>query len=256
MDHPSRIDAHFVVGGASHDFDFVRLEILKLLAEIPEVRTTVCSDFSESARLKDCRFLVTYTCNVDPDPKAESALERFVGGGGRWFVLHATNSLLEWTEAGVASRHSDRPFFDIIGSAFIAHPPIGAYTVKPTETDDPLVAGIEPFVIEDELYLYDMLGPVEVLLETEFHGQAPGFTRVDWTGGPAKHPVMYRRKYGEGEVLFLSPGHARGHYDAPHRTPFYPNIERGAWTEPVYYDLLRRGLRWASGTDTAKARAA
>ena len=42
----SRIDAHFIIGGKYHDMDTPRIEILKLLAEHPEVRTTVACDFS------------------------------------------------------------------------------------------------------------------------------------------------------------------------------------------------------------------
>jgi len=29
----------------------------------------------------------------------------------------------------------------------------------------------------------------------------------------------------------------------------YPMIERGAWQTPVFYELLRRGLRWAQKVD-------
>jgi hypothetical protein len=29
--------------------------------------------------------------------------------------------------------------------------------------------------------------------------------------------------------------------------PVYPRTERCAWEEPVYYELLRRGIRWAAG---------
>jgi hypothetical protein len=54
-----RIDAHFVAAGKYHDIDFARLEVLKLLAEHPEIRTTVAMDFSNTERLEQCQFLVT-----------------------------------------------------------------------------------------------------------------------------------------------------------------------------------------------------
>jgi hypothetical protein len=28
----------------------------------------------------------------------------------------------------------------------------------------------------------------------------------------------------------------------------YPRVERCSWQLPVFYELLRRGLRWARGT--------
>ena len=94
----------------------------------------------------------------------------------------------------------------------------------------------------DELYLSDFSADVEVLLKTSFGGAAPGFVRDTWD--EANHPVLYRRRLGAGEVLYFTPGHARGHYDAPHRTPFYPVIERGAWDQPAYREVLRRCLLW------------
>ena len=56
---PTRIDAHFVAAGRYHDIDFARLEILKLLAEHPEIRTTVACDNCDTGRLNERRFLIT-----------------------------------------------------------------------------------------------------------------------------------------------------------------------------------------------------
>ncbi len=69
------------------------------------------------------------------------------------------------------------------------------------------------------------------------------FARADWPD--AEHQVMYLRKYGGGEVLYLSLGHARGRYDMRPLSDRYPFVERGAWALPVFHDLLRRGIRWA-----------
>ena len=53
----TRIDAHFIAAGKYHDIDSPRLEILKLLAEHPHIRTTVACDYSGLERLDACRFL-------------------------------------------------------------------------------------------------------------------------------------------------------------------------------------------------------
>ena len=38
------------------------------------------------------------------------------------------------------------------------------------------------------------------------------------------------------------------------RMDVYPKVERGSWELPVYYELLRRGLRWAiGGLDAVRA---
>ena len=83
-----------------------------------------------------------------------------------------------------------------------------------------------------------------MLLETEFEGEATGF--VDHTWPNAKHPVFYLHPVGAGEVLYLTLGHCRGHYDMqPMNRVLSKTPEKGSWALPVFYDLLRRGLDWA-----------
>src|SRR4030095_12948581 len=57
--------------------------------------------------------------------------------------------------------------------------------------------------------------------------------------------VMYLHAEGRGEVLYLTLGHCRGPYDMRPLIDVYPRTERCAWESPVYYELLRRGIRWA-----------
>ena len=85
------------------------------------------------------------------------------------------------------------------------------------------------------------------LLETTWSGDARGFVEHDWTEGPDRHLVMYLRELGDGAVLYNTLGHCRGHYDMVPVVDYYPNIERGSWEHPAYYELLRRSLRWARG---------
>ena len=119
--------------------------------------------------------------------------------------------------------------------------PIAPYTVAPC-SDDPLVAGIEPFEADDELYLCEYHRPLEPLLDTRFTGKAPGFAEEEW---PDDEPrlVMYRKTQGEGAVLYLTLGHCRGHHDMRPLMDHYPQIERGAWELPAFHELVRRGLR-------------
>ena len=94
--HMGRIDAHFVAAGKYHDIDFARLEVLKLLAEHQNIRTTVAMDYSNTERLSACQFLVTYTCDVLPTPEEVTAIKAFLDKGGRWLALHGTNSILRF----------------------------------------------------------------------------------------------------------------------------------------------------------------
>lgn len=241
-----RIDAHFVAAGKYHDIDFARLEVLKLLAEHGEIRTTVANDYSDVARLAACRFLVTYTCDLMPTVEQAAAIRAFLEAGGRWLALHGTNSILRFTDAGVDSPEERPDVMEMLGSQFKAHPPIGApFHVKVTDKDHPLTRGLEDFDVVDELYLMKTLAPIQVLMQTSFTGEATGFVDADWDD-PAV-PVLYLRQLGQGGVLYNTLGHCRSHYDLTELMPFWQHPERCAWNYPVYYEMLRRGIRWATG---------
>lgn len=248
-----RIDGHVVVGGMAHDFDSVRLDLLTLAAEDNRLRLRVSSSFEEvgdGAAAPDPTFLISYTCNVAPSDIAISRLQNFLAGGGRWVTLHATNALLDWRPEGVAGAPITHPFLSLMGSSFQAHPPLGQFTVEPVSAH-PVVAGLGPFDVEDELYLADLDGAAEVLMATRFSGMAPGFIRSDWRDDDPVRPVVYLKQVGAGTILHCALGHRRGHYDAPHRTPYLPVCEDGPWKTPAFRMLLRRAIAWAARTDPA-----
>jgi len=239
--------AYFVCGGRYHDMDFARARILELLLEHENVRTRVAEDFRDTDAIAEADFLVTYTCALEVDEKQQGALHDFVAAGGRWFALHGTNSVLEFlSDGGVRAPRTHDRLMQTLGSRFLAHPPIGMFEVRNARPEHPLVAGIEDFEVEDELYLCEYLGEVESLLETRFTGKAPGFADGEW---PDDDPrlVMYLHPEGKGEVLYLTLGHCRGKYDMRPLMDVYPRVERCAWEYPVFTELLRRGLRWAKG---------
>lgn len=241
-----RLNCLLVAGGKWHDIDFARLELLKLLAEDQRVRVRVLEDYSNLEALEQADFLVSYTCDVTPSLTEQEALRRYVQGGRRWLALHGTNSILRFMEDDTIDTPNWAPvFMDTLGSIFQAHPPIAPYRVEPTGVEHPLVEDIEAFEVEDEQYLVQVTAPIEVLLDTEFEGHAGRFRANPWKKD--RHPVLYLRHLGEGAVCYLTLGHCRGHYDLQPLMDFYPKIERGAWELPVFYELLRRGLRWAKG---------
>lgn len=244
------VQVHLVCGGVFHDFDFARLEILKLLSEWDRVRTTVGQDYSDVTALSRSDVLVTYTCNVAPTAEQIQALRTFIERGGRWFALHATNAVTEWLsgpgeEPRVDTPDLPAPFIDMLGSQFKAHPPLGErFWVRASEPVHPLAEGIGPFQADDELYLSSYRSGNIPILETRWKGDVPYFTEGSWPEESA-HLVMYLRPTDLGGVLYLTLGHCRGHYDFRPVYPYYPKVERCSWDLPVFYHLLRRGLGWA-----------
>jgi uncharacterized protein len=240
--------ALLVCGGRYHDFDFARLELLKLLGETPDLRTRVAEDYRDLEAIRQADFLVTYTCDVKASEGEEQTLADFVAAGGRWLALHGTNSVMEFTRGGVSAPRTHPLLMRTLGSQFVAHPPIGRFRVKVSQPEHALVAGIEDFEVEDELYLCELYDGNELLLETRFVGQAPGFVECEWPNDTPR-PVMYLRRVGRGEVLYNTLGHCRGRYDMRPVMDVYPRIERCAWEQPLFYELLRRGIAWASARE-------
>lgn len=252
-DYKKKISAILVAGGLWHDIDFARLELLKLLAEDERVRVRVFENYEDATKaLGDADFLVTYTCNVRPSEEAQIALRTFLKSGKRWYALHGTNSILEFltpdVDYGKGQLNVNAPdvapiYMDLLGTRFISHPQIEPYKVHITQPNHPMVEAIEPFETTDELYLLEKRGEIDMIMHAEFEGEAPGFVVKDWE--KAEHAVLYTHKVGKGEVLYLTLGHCRGHYDMTDMMEYYPNVDRCAWDLDVFYTLLRRGFDWA-----------
>ena len=237
------VPVHFVAAGKYHDIDFARLEVLKLFADEPRIRATVAMDYSNIDRLRESRLLVTYTCDLMPTEVEAAAIREWLYAGGKWLALHGTNSILRFLEDGRVDAPDERPdVMALLGTQFVAHPPIGPMNVRVVQPDDPLVAGESDFETVDELYLSRTTGEIDVLLDTGFEGEATGFVDKDWP--ETRVPVLYRMRHGAGEVVYYTLGHCRGHYDVPVFTPFWPHPERCSWNYPVHTRLLRRMIAW------------
>lgn len=242
-----RIDGYLVVGGLYHDLDFVRLELLKLLNEDERLRIRVGENYADTEAIARSDFLVSFAVDVLPSEAQQRFLKDYITGGARWFALHGTNSIIEWTPKGkVAAPRTAPEFMKLLGSQFIAHPPIMEFDVIPTQPDHPLVTGIDTFRTSDELYLSELHDPDEILLHCYYNGKAQkGFVEEDWFSDEPR-PVMYLKRTGQGEVLYLTLGHCRGKWDMQPLVEEYPNIERCSWETPQYRELLRRGIQWAA----------
>ena len=178
-----RIDAYLVCGGKYHDFDYARLELLKLLAEDDHIRVQVAQHFGDVEAITSADFLVTYTCDVRPSTEQQQAIRDWVKRGGRWLALHGTNCTLD-PPTGADGRLYTAPrvfpvWADTLGSQFVSHPPIEPYVVSrsPGAANDPLVAGIESFEANDELYLMEHHGDLDPVARDALVGHHPGLRR-------------------------------------------------------------------------------
>jgi uncharacterized protein len=150
--------------------------------------------------------------NVSPTGNApwmtdeiEEAFRDYVRGGAGLLVIHN----------GTAGYREQAVLRELMGGAFLKHPPQCPVTVEP-KAGHPLTAGSTPFTLVDEHYFMELddLQADLFLTTTSEHGAYPG----GWT-----------RNEGAGRVGVLSPGH---------------NLE--VWLHPSYKALILNALRWCS----------
>ena len=101
------------------------------------------------------------------------------------------------------------------------------------------------FKVDDELYLCKFHGDHQTLLHTHWSDPVGNFLRDHWMKDTGVQPVLYIHGHGAGQVLYLTLGHCRGKYDMQPYIEEYPVREEGAWKTDEFYELLRRGIRWA-----------
>jgi type 1 glutamine amidotransferase len=249
MDTAARVDVVLVAGGRWHDFGFARLQLLTELDRHDVVRTTVRDDYSDLASIQSAAALVTYTCDVRPSVEQADALAAWLEAGGRWLALHGTGSAVDPPTADRPYRFSTPRVIDrlvgLLGGQFLAHPPIGPYTVEVTDPQHPIVAGLASFTTLDELYVCEMHPPVDVLLHTDFDGECPGFVEGS-RPSQVRQPVMWQKVRGAGAVTFLTLGHCCGRWDAAdHGVTDTGVVDRSAWDAPGFRTVLARTTGWA-----------
>lgn len=242
-----RVDAVLVCGGVWHDFDYARHELLGELAAFEQVRTRVFEDYANLDAIAAADFLVTYTCNVRPDEQQQEALVEYVGRGGRWLALHGTHSAIDPRDPS-GLYHTPRALgrvADVLGGQFLAHPPIEPYPVEVTAPDHPLVAGIERFVVRDELYVLELRPPIEVLLHARYTGPCRGFAEGDIIDDEPR-PVLYLKQTGRGSVCYFTLGHCRGRFDMQSAgIDDYGRRDFGSWAVPEFRTVLGHCVHWA-----------
>ncbi len=216
----------------NHDFDFARVRLAEAMYAAGNIRTDAASNYDDSTNIEAASMLVSYTSQVPVSDEGCAALQRFLENGGRWLALHASNSVRD-----------NALLPGILGSRFITHPSYRGFGVSVSKPSDPLVEGIAPFELVDEIYCIEEGPDIEVLLHTRWGGEALGGRQIE----EGVRPLMYGHRVGNGGVLYLALGHANRPFDkARPDLPDQPD-RRGPWDLPVYKELIRRGIEWAAG---------
>ncbi|MEM9983820.1 MAG: ThuA domain-containing protein [Bacteroidota bacterium] len=107
----------------------------------------------------------------------------------------------------------------MVGGQWVAHPggKIEKYEVNVVDPQDPIMDGIEDFVVPNTEQYFMLVDPnVHVLASTTFSGE-----HAYWIDGSTM-PVIWKKYFGEGRIFFTSIGHfAKDLENPPVKTTLY-----------------------------------
>jgi type 1 glutamine amidotransferase len=163
--------------------------------------------------LNDYSAVVLYTTGKETRGADIDALEAWVEAGGALVGIHcATDSFSD-----------DPDFVALFGGKFRTHPAQLDIALEIVDAAHPIMAGITPFTVHDELYLFSDYNPNRVHLLAQ--------TRSFDDNGPV--PLAWTREQGSGRVFYLSLGH-----------------NPSSLADPNWRKLFCNGVEWAVGNRT------
>lgn len=112
----------------------------------------------------------------------------------------------------------------MVGGQWVEHPGgIIDYTVNIVKPEDPIVAGLSDFKMHSEQYYMHTDPGNEVLATTTVSGDT-----YPWIAGTVM-PAVWKRRYGEGKVFYMSLGHVASDFKVPE-----------------VMEIIKRGAAWAA----------
>jgi type 1 glutamine amidotransferase len=234
-----------LIGDRYHNPDYIRVSLDKVLNEL-KIPVDYTIDYAglSASQLKNYQLLlilrdgmiwpdgylgpdayVAYQADLEnpksfPDPKPVAwireeqgaAIKEFVNAGNGFYALHNCSHI----------SLSSKDYRDVMGGAYIGHPPLRPFHVRASSNKHPITEGMSPFIVNDEQHYvaYDK-DPKYVILEAE---NMDGLTFE--THG-TKSISGWAYDFGQGRVVFTAVGH---------------NIH--AMWNPQYIEIQKRSIRW------------
>jgi len=126
------------------------------------------------------------------------------------------------------SFRNDTEWQFITGGQWVSHPGGDGveYKVEITAKSNPIVAGLDDFMVKSEHYYLHIDPAIEVLATTRF----PTISYYHISNKPVDMPVIWTKSWGNGRVFYTSLGHHDDVFD----------------NSPNAQETMRRGMLWAA----------
>ena len=236
-----------LVGDRYHNADYIRVSLNKVFSQLNiPIDYTIDYDRISAELLSPYKLLVilrdgmiwpngylgpdaytSYEGNLetpktfsDPQPEywitesQSNAIKDFVNRGGGFYALHNCSNI-SLSPQGKAYR-------EVMGGAYIGHPPLRPFQVRASANKHPITDGIEPFVVNDEQHYVDYDKDHKyIILEAE------NVDGLKYQELGAKSISGWAYDFGKGRVVFTAVGHTI----------------HAMWN-PQYVEIQKRSVRW------------
>jgi type 1 glutamine amidotransferase len=234
-----------LVGDRFHNPDYIRVSLDKIFKDLNiPIDYTIQYDQISEGLLKNYQLFVilrdgmiwpdgylgpdayaAYEANLETpktfaDPKSVAwiteeqgaAIKNFVIADNGFYALHNCSNI----------SLSSKNYREVMGGAYISHPPLRPFQVRVTANKHPITEGITPFMVLDEQHYvnYDK-DPKYVILEAE------NIDSLQFQNLGAKSISGWAYDFGQGRVVFAAVGH---------------NVH--AMWAPQYVEIQKRSVRW------------
>ena len=142
----------------------------------------------------------------------QGAAIKIVIDGGGFYALHNCSHI----------SLSSKDYREVMGGAYISHPPLRPFQVHATQNKHPITDGISPFIVNDEQHYvtYDK-DPKYVIMEAE------NLDGLKFEDLGTKSISGWAYNFGQGRVVFTAVGHTI----------------HAMWN-PQYIEIQKRSVRW------------
>ncbi|MBW0089401.1 ThuA domain-containing protein [Pseudonocardia sp. KRD-184] len=149
---------------------------------------------------------------ASPSSAARDALDAHLAAGGGVLGMHTASICFDdWPGWGAT-----------LGGAWewgrSQHPPLGPEVTVSVAAEHPLVSGLDPFTLVDEVYG-----------DLRYSGDVTGLLTAPQPGSGAVQPLLWAREHGGGRVVYDALGHHPPSYDVPEHA-----------------EVVRRAVRWTT----------
>ena len=234
-----------LIGDRYHNADYIRVSLDKVFKDLDiPIDYTIQYDQISATMLKSYQLLLilrdgmiwpagylgpdayaAYEADLEtpktfPDPtpvtwiteEQGAAIKDFVNAGSGFYALHNASHI----------SLSSKNYREVMGAAYIGHPPLRPFEVHATGNKHPITEGMTSFVVNDEQHYvtYDK-DPKYIFLEAE------NIDGLKFENLGTKSISGYAYDFGQGRVVFTAVGHTI----------------HAMWN-PQYIEIQKRSIRW------------